>query len=62
MKGGWMRIPCSHAQELLSERMDGPLTVGRRLRLWLHLAFCDSCTRIERQLALLRAAMRRLGS
>ena len=62
MKGGWIRIPCSHAHELLSERMDGTLRPGRSWRLWLHLRFCDACSRVERQLAMMRAAMRRLGS
>jgi anti-sigma factor RsiW len=62
MKRGWIRIPCGHAQELLSERMDGRLPPGRRWRLRLHLAFCDACSRVERQLALIRSAMRQLGS
>lgn len=62
MSKGWIRIPCSHANELLSEQMDRPLPRGRAWRLWLHLRFCDACSRIERQLAVMRSAMRRLGS
>jgi hypothetical protein len=59
---GWIRIPCSHAHRLLSERMDGTLPPGRGWRLWLHLRFCEACSRVERQLVALRSAMRRLGS
>lgn len=62
MKGGWIRIPCSHAHELLSARMDQPLPRGCAWRLRLHLLFCDVCSRVERQLDVMRAAMRRLGS
>ena len=61
MRHGWLLIPCRHAHELLSERMDKPLAKGDRLRLWLHLRICAMCARIERQMDLLRAAMRRLG-
>lgn len=62
MKRGWIRIPCSHAHELLSAQMDQPLPRARAWRLWLHLVFCDACSRVERQLATMRSAMRRLGS
>jgi hypothetical protein len=62
MKNGWIRVSCNHAHELLSERMDKPLPRDRAWRLWLHLRFCDACSRVERQLELMRSAMRRLGS
>jgi hypothetical protein len=62
MSKGWIRIPCSHAHRLLSEQMDQPLSRGHKWRLWLHLRFCDACSRVERQLAVMRLAMRRLGS
>lgn len=61
MKRGWLLIPCRHAHELLSERMDQPLAAGDRLRLWLHLRLCDMCARVERQMDFMREAMRRLG-
>lgn len=61
MKTGWLLIPCRHAHELLSERMDRPLATGDRLRLWLHLRVCDLCARIERQMDFMRRAMRQLG-
>jgi hypothetical protein len=62
MKRGWVLIPCRHAHELLSERMDQPLARADRLRLWLHLRICAMCARIERQMDFMRRAMRRLGS
>ena len=62
MNGGWIRIPCSRAHRLLSARMDMPLAFSQNWRLWLHLRFCDACTKVERHLTLLREAMQRLGS
>jgi len=61
MKHGWVIIPCSHAHELLSARMDRPLGAADRLRLWLHLLICEMCARIERHMDFMRQAMRRLG-
>ena len=56
-----LKITCKDAHRLLSERMDRPLPRGERWRLWLHLRFCDMCSRVGRQMAFLRSAMRRLG-
>lgn len=61
MTKGWLMIPCRHAHELLSQRMDRPLGGGDRLRLWVHLRLCDACTRVEQQMDFMRRAMRRLG-
>jgi hypothetical protein len=62
MTSGWIRMSCNHAHQLMSERMDRPLASDRAWRLWLHLRFCDACSRVERQLEVMRSAMRRLGS
>lgn len=62
MKSGWVLIPCRHAHELMSERMDRPLAAGDRLRLWLHLRICHACAHIERHMQFMRLAMRRLLS
>jgi hypothetical protein len=61
MKPGWVLIPCRHAHALISARMDGPLDGGDRLRLWLHLRLCALCKHIDRQMAFMREAMRRIG-
>jgi hypothetical protein len=56
-----VKITCRQAHRLLSERMDRPLARGERFRLWLHLTVCDMCTRVARNMATLRAAVRRLA-
>jgi hypothetical protein len=56
-----VRITCKQAHRLLSERLDRPLAGAERWRLWLHLRFCEMCSRFERQMDFLRAAVRRLG-
>ncbi len=58
---GWIRIPCSRAHKLLSERMDSPIRATDRWRLRLHLMVCEMCSRFERQIDLMRVAIRKLG-
>lgn len=52
------RITCQHASRLLSQEMERPLPWAQRVRLRLHLLACDACTRVSRQFAALRLAMR----
>lgn len=54
-------IACRGAHELLSQRMDRRLAVAERIRLRVHLSVCRMCARVERQMAVIRAALRRLG-
>jgi len=54
-----IRLSCQQASRLLSQRQDEPLTFGKRLRLRLHLAYCEACTNVSRQFAALRLAMQR---
>ena len=54
-------IKCRQAHQLLSERMDRPMTTRERVSLWLHLRFCDMCSTVERQLGFMQSAIRRLG-
>ncbi|HKO69099.1 MAG TPA: zf-HC2 domain-containing protein [Burkholderiaceae bacterium] len=58
---GWIRIPCSQAHRLLSERMERPIKPSDNWRLRLHLAICDMCSRFGQQIELMRAAVRRIG-
>ncbi|MGH6609991.1 MAG: zf-HC2 domain-containing protein [Burkholderiaceae bacterium] len=58
---GWIRIPCSRAHRLLSEQMDHAISSGDNLRLRLHLMVCDMCSRFERQINLMRAAVKRMS-
>ncbi len=52
---GMVQITCKQAHRLLSERLDRPLGRGERWRLWLHLRFCDMCSRVGRQMDFLRS-------
>ena len=52
-----LRLSCQQASRLLSQRQDEPLPLGRRLRLRLHLLYCDACTNVSRQFDTLRLAM-----
>lgn len=61
MNSGWLMIPCRHAHELISRRMDGALTRRQRLKLWLHLRACAMCSRVASQTEFMRKAMRQLG-
>lgn len=52
---------CREIHQLVSEGMDRKLTMGERLRMRLHLAVCDACTRFDGQMLVLRRAMSRLS-
>ena len=54
-----LRISCQQASRLLSQRQDEPLPFGKRVRLRLHLAYCDACTNVSRQFETLRLALQR---
>jgi predicted anti-sigma-YlaC factor YlaD len=52
-------LDCKEATRLISRALDGPLPLGRRMRLSLHLLWCDACRRFERQAAFLRLVLQR---
>jgi hypothetical protein len=54
-----LRLSCQQASRLLSQQQDEPLPFGKRVRLRLHLVYCDACTNVSRQFATLRLAMLR---
>jgi hypothetical protein len=54
-----MMSTCKHASELMSQQQDRTLGIFERLRLRVHLLICERCRRVEQQLGLLRAAIRR---
>lgn len=52
-----MRLPvisCEKASRLMSARMDRPLAPWEHVELVLHLAVCDGCREISRQIGFLR--------
>jgi hypothetical protein len=54
-------LTCKDASHLISERQERPLGVRERWSLRMHLWLCVNCRRFERQLALMRQALRLLG-
>jgi hypothetical protein len=54
-----LRLSCQQASRLLSQSQDESLPFGKRVKLRLHLLYCDACTNVSRQFATLRLAMQR---
>jgi hypothetical protein len=52
-------VTCKEATQLVSKMQDQRLSLGERLKLRLHLLICVACARFERQMRLLRVAMRK---
>jgi hypothetical protein len=52
-------MTCKEATRFVSRMQDEPLSLWVRVRLRLHLLVCAACSRFERQMRLLRLAMRR---
>ncbi|MBY0242388.1 MAG: zf-HC2 domain-containing protein [Burkholderiaceae bacterium] len=53
-----LKPTCREVHQLVSERMDRPLTVIERMRVGAHLVVCPACTRFDEQMQLLRRALR----
>ncbi|RCS56574.1 anti-sigma factor [Parvibium lacunae] len=49
---------CRQAARLLCEKQDRALGLGERLALRIHLGLCGNCRNFDRQLGLMRAAVR----
>jgi hypothetical protein len=55
-------LSCRDVTRLVSQLQEREATRWERWRLRAHLAVCDYCSRFDRQMALLREAMRRYRS
>jgi hypothetical protein len=55
-------LTCKEATNLASQGLDRRLGLLERLSLRVHLAVCDGCSRVARQFAFMRKAVRQLGS
>lgn len=54
-----MMLSCREAVRLISEGMDRPLPVWKRISLRVHVLICTLCERYGRQLLFIRDAVRR---
>ena len=54
-------LTCKDASRLVSEGQERSLHLRERLGLRLHLWICVNCRRFERQIRLLRRALRKLA-
>jgi len=54
-----LRLSCQQASRLLSQQQEEALPFGKRVRLRLHLMYCDAYTNVSRQFETLRLAMLR---
>jgi len=50
---------CKEASELLSQSQDRPLSLAEKFGLSAHLLMCAGCRNFGKQLAFIRAAMKR---
>ncbi|HQR70766.1 MAG TPA: zf-HC2 domain-containing protein [Burkholderiaceae bacterium] len=51
-------LNCREVTRLVSESQERPLRVNERMGLRLHLMMCSGCRNFERQMAVMRSAMR----
>jgi len=51
-------LKCKDVTHLLSESQDRKLKLAERLKLKMHLAMCQGCTRYQQQLNFIRRACR----
>lgn len=49
-------LTCKEVTRLVSDSLDRPLPLWRRLQMWVHLRMCALCLRFRDQTLFLRAA------
>jgi len=54
-------LSCKQVTRLVSQGLDRELGFAERVRLRVHLAICDGCTKFTQQMAFLRKAMAKLA-
>ena len=55
-----LKPTCREVHRLISDKLDRELSITERVRMRLHLMVCDICANFNRQMGLIRQAMRRL--
>jgi Putative zinc-finger len=56
-----LMLPCKEVTRLVSQGLDRKLDFGERVALRVHFAICEGCSNFDRQMKLLREAVRQLG-
>lgn len=54
-------LTCKDATELMSQKMDGNLSVPNRLSLGFHLLLCKGCRNFNDQLRFIRKAVKHIA-
>lgn len=54
-------LDCKEVTRLVSQGLDRDLSLGERMALRLHLAICEGCRNVSKQLAFLRRAVKGLA-
>ena len=54
-------LDCKEVTRLVSQGLDRDLSLGERTALRLHLAICEGCRNVSKQLAFLRRAVKGLA-
>ncbi|QPJ65244.1 MAG: zf-HC2 domain-containing protein [Candidatus Nitrohelix vancouverensis] len=55
------KMTCEDTSPLLSESLDHPLPLGKRLRVKIHLAMCKFCRFYVNQMLIIRNLAHRIG-
>ena len=53
-------LSCKEVSQLVSQSLDRPLPIGKRIAVRMHLMICTLCRRYQRQLHFLQQATRQL--
>ena len=56
-----MILKCKQATRLMSQAQDRELSLAENLALKFHLLICRGCTRCNKQMRLMRDAIKQLG-
>jgi len=57
-----LKISCEDTSPLISESMDHRISLGKKLRIKIHLAICGACQCYKTQLDIIKALARKMGN
>ncbi|MBE0509856.1 MAG: zf-HC2 domain-containing protein [Chromatiales bacterium] len=53
-------LSCKQASQMMSQKLDRPLSTRERTALWLHLSMCSGCRKYNEQMKFMRKVFMRL--